>query len=224
MGQLTYSHTLVAGQPENVNDVQDMFDETATILNGNVDHFNIHSDTKAKLGLSDASNTRRGVNIVTTEETRNNTAYGLMTTPDRVSNIVLPSNGIIAVAFQGMFKSSVGSAGRAAIFIGANQLKAAVTSSAAPLEQECSTISSADVYKTFSSSTVGLNSASGGTAYTGPDVTTGQVITRDSSGLLGGPCFLFAAAGTYDITVQFKATSGTITAKERKLWVWTIGF
>lgn len=35
---------------------------------------------------------------------------------------------------------------------------------------------------------------------------------------------LFAAAGTYDVSVQFKSSSGTVTAKERKLWVWTMGF
>ena len=35
---------------------------------------------------------------------------------------------------------------------------------------------------------------------------------------------VFAAAGTYDISVQFKASSGSVTVKNRKLWVWTMGF
>jgi hypothetical protein len=34
---------------------------------------------------------------------------------------------------------------------------------------------------------------------------------------------LYATAGTYNTTVQFKATSGSITAKERKLWCYVLG-
>jgi uncharacterized protein YaiE (UPF0345 family) len=37
MGTLTYSHTLVAGAAENVNDVQDMFNDVKTIINGNIE-------------------------------------------------------------------------------------------------------------------------------------------------------------------------------------------
>lgn len=40
MGTLTYSHTLVAGTNENVNDVQDMFNDARTVINGNIDGAN----------------------------------------------------------------------------------------------------------------------------------------------------------------------------------------
>lgn len=43
-------------------------------------------------------------------------------------------------------------------------------------------------------------------------------VTLNAVPLLG-----FAAAGTYNISVQYKATSGSITAKERKLWVAVLG-
>jgi hypothetical protein len=38
---LAYSHTLVAGTPENINDVQDMFNDVKTWANGNVDATNL---------------------------------------------------------------------------------------------------------------------------------------------------------------------------------------
>jgi microcystin-dependent protein len=41
MGTLTYSHSLVAGAPENVNHVQDMFNDARTVINGNIDATNI---------------------------------------------------------------------------------------------------------------------------------------------------------------------------------------
>jgi hypothetical protein len=31
-------------------------------------------------------------------------------------------------------------------------------------------------------------------------------------------------AGTYDFSVRFKSSSGSVTAKNRKLWVASIGF
>lgn len=40
MGTLTYSHTLTAGTTENINDVQDMFNDAKTLLNGNLDGYN----------------------------------------------------------------------------------------------------------------------------------------------------------------------------------------
>lgn len=222
MTQLTYSHSLVAGTPENVNDVQDMFDEAATVINGNLDHFNLHSSTKDKLGLTDATTVRRGKSIIATEESRTNVAYGLMTTPDRVQNIVLPADGLLVVAFQGMWKNSVSTAGRAAIIVGVNQLKVVTSAGVAPVVTEASGNSVINTYRPISTNPAGLAAASSATAYTG-DVTTGQAIAPGGSEI-PGITYIFAAAGTYDISIQWAATSGSVTVKERKLWVWTMGF
>lgn len=40
MGTLSYSHSLVAGTNENINDVQDMFNDARTVINGNIDATN----------------------------------------------------------------------------------------------------------------------------------------------------------------------------------------
>lgn len=43
---LAYSHTLVAGTPENINDVQDMFNDAKTVINGNLDTSNMAATMK----------------------------------------------------------------------------------------------------------------------------------------------------------------------------------
>jgi hypothetical protein len=62
-----------------------------------------------------------------------------------------------------------------------------------------------------------------GGAYTG-DVTTGQLLGRNLAATLMGLAVVFAAAGTYDVSIQFKSASGSVTAKERKLWVEAVSF
>lgn len=178
----------------------------------------------AQLGLNSGGVVRRGKSIKAGEGTRTSPAYGSLGSgaepgPDQVSNVVLPTDGLIVMAFQALVKSSVAGAGSAAIFIGANQLKRA--GPASPAVQETSTNSSAaDNYDAVSSYGGGLIGSDSSVAETGL-VVTGQLVGVGGS---GGVCYIFAAAGTYDIGVQFKATSGSVTAKERKLWVWSMGF
>ena len=46
MSLLVYSHALVAGTPENVNDVQDMFNDVKNVMNGNLDASNLAATAK----------------------------------------------------------------------------------------------------------------------------------------------------------------------------------
>jgi hypothetical protein len=168
----------------------------------------------------------RGVTPITATESRANVAYGLLGTPDQVTGIVLPTDGLIAVAYQATWQSSVGAAGKAAIFIGANQVKLAQTNVAAPATSLSEATSNNSINTDIPLSTAWWGLSGGGgvysTAYTG-DVTTGQV-QGDWGANGGGICYIFAAAGTYTISVQFKASSGSVTVKNRRLWVWTNGF
>lgn len=187
-------------------------------------------------GFNEGGNVRRGKSIIATEESRTNTAYGLLTTPDRVQNVLLPTDGLICVAYQALWKESVASAGRAAIFIGANDLKlpnfgsATINTGTPPSAWIGGT---ANTYQPLSTIAAGLRCAVGGTGVGGSDstlgVTTGVALSsaqNTGSELVydGGVCLIYAAAGTYDISIQFKSTSGSVSAKERKLWVWTINF
>lgn len=241
MGTLSYPFTLTAGQPENVNQLNSNLAAIATVLNGSVDATNLAagavdvaelaSTLAAFLGVTQSGAVRRGKSIIATEESRSNTAYGLLATPDRVQNVVLPTDGLICVAFQGMWKSSASGLASAAIFIGSNQVKVASNDggSAAPIvaEESGGTTPSNTYRPLYSTQSKGLTSTGAtGAAYTG-DVTTGQLIgeyNNIDSTAPTGVAYIFAAAGTYDVSIQFKASSGSVTAKERKLWVWTMGF
>jgi hypothetical protein len=190
-------------------------------------------------GLGSAFDDRKK-SIIATSESRSNAAYGKLTTPDQVS-VTLASGGVLKVIFQAMWKESVLGAARAAIFIGANQLTIANTPGATtPQAQAARTAvgsSLAGVDIPLSSFGGGLLSgAPGPSDYTevntgqvvgvADDNPTGQDIRQDVGGVAyiappgGGACYIFGlAAGTYTVSIQFKASSGSVTAKNRRLWV-----
>lgn len=190
---------------------------TADMADGAITNDKLAAALANKVGVSTSSVVRRGKSIVAAEESRTNVAYGLLGTPDRVSSLVLPTDGLIFISFSGMFKSSGASTGSAAIFIGSNQLKSDQSGTAPAITED--TTQGTNAYHHIATYTHGL-AVSGG-VWTG-DVTTGQTIGY--GGAQGSICAVFAAAGTYDISIQFKASSGSVTAKERKLWVWTAEF
>jgi hypothetical protein len=184
--------------------------------------------------------TSGAVNIATTGS-RTNTAYGALSDAnDQIPNLMLPTNGRIRIGYQALWQQSGAVAARAAIFIGSNQLKIATTM-AAPQTQAAILGSLTNSYVALASGPVGLAGVdAGGGAYSG-DVTTGQVIgtsgiyyqeiggiqinATTSGDWWGGPCDIQGLpAGSYTISVQFKASSGSVTAQNRKLWVEVIPF
>jgi hypothetical protein len=149
--------------------------------------------------------------IIGTEQTRESASFGTLTTADEVKSVILPENGIIVLGYLAKWKSSVSGAGRAAIFLGANQLK---TNNEAVAAEEA-TLSSTSFHTLGSSGTVtGLDRR---TVVEATFPTTGSTVGQ-------GVAYIFAAAGTYNISIQFRATSGSVTAKERKLWVSVLGY
>ena len=176
--------------------------------------------------------------FVPTEEARTNVAYGLLPTPDRVPAVVVPTGGLLEIAYSAEMKHSVGIDGFAAIFIGANQLKFPGPGTAAPDPVQAQVlVAGSNQYTKVTSCAIGLMSRHIRTAvgnftqpaYTG-DVTTGQTLATTSLQQTaggadyiptqgGGFCVVEVAAGTYDISVQYKATSGTVSARNRKLYV-----
>lgn len=185
------------------------------------------------------------VNIAASES-RTNTAYGTMPTPDQVAGIVLPANGLIRVWYRATWQESVAGAARAAIFVGANQLSINAVPEAAATGAS-STTATPQALSTFPGGLVARN-PQGGPSYPG-DAATGQVIavfggvggaagtpTVEYNGVVeplastsawpafGGSSDIEAAAGTYTISVQFKASSGSVTVSNRKLLVQAISF
>ena len=192
---------------------------------GAVDETQISSALADKVGVTAGAVVRRGKSIIAATETRTNTAYGLLTTPDRVQNVVLPTDGLIFMAYQATWQYSVASAGAAAFFLGATQVVLDVNNGLSGSAAAASSSTAAGVDHSLASYGGGLGSDLNAGTYPG-DATTGQVVGQSSTvgGVQAGVCLLFAAAGTYDVSVQFKAVSGSVTAKSRKMWVWTAGF
>lgn len=175
-----------------------------------------------------------GAVSIAAEQARTNTAYGTLGTEDQVEDVAVPANGLVLLGYQAAWKESVNSAASAAIFIDGNQLKLAQDNQASPVEQFASIGGDVDAgtYKplsTFPGGLAGVNATNpGDTAYTG-DVTTGQLLghyrANHAVASAFGWCLIHSLpAGTYTFSVQFKATSGTVTVKQRKLWVASIGF
>lgn len=212
----TKPYTFSASTDAVASEVNADFDPLYNALNGALTYDNMAAAFLAWLGVSDGSNVRRGKSIIATEESRTNTAYGTLTTPDQVSSLVMPTDGLFLIGFQALIKSSVSAAGNAALFIGATQLKR-TSGAGAPAVQAATTVGTS--YGTVASAAGGL--ATEGAADS--QVTTGQLISTDSA-FLGGLCVVFAAAGTYTISCQVKASSGSVTMKERKMWCLAISF
>jgi hypothetical protein len=150
---------------------------------------------------------------ISKEESRESTAFGTLPTADLIKEVKVGEAGLLRVGYSARFKSSVSGAGKAAVFIGSNQLRL-YTTEAKP--QQCGTNGTA--FRHLSSALTGLVTSTAGTA-TGADVTTGQLI---SASIEGGMATLWLAAGTYEVSVRYLAESGIVTAKERRLWVETV--
>lgn len=195
-----------------------------------------------KVGLSEPGIVRRDSCMIATQESRTNTAYGKLTTPDEIENVVLEVDGFIEIDFLAIWECSVADAGRAAIFIGENQLKID-RGTINPVPQAAwlnTTDSTTGIPTVLGTTPQGL--VSGGTAgvVTSSPVATGQVLGAapvytgnmelDGNPLtfselfLGGSVRVEAAAGAYDVSIRFKSASGSVTVKNRRLRVWTQAF
>lgn len=169
----------------------------------------------------------RGATNIATSQSTSSASYTTLATPDQVTGIVLPTNGLISVWYQATWQESVSGAARATIFLGGNAVQ--IVSGNGLLQGFAGmggTANNATALASWSGGLVSANALAGG--YTG-DATTGQVVgiaagtvsvgQNVTGDVAAGPCHLFAAAGTYTVAVEFKCSSGSVTASNRKLWV-----
>lgn len=149
--------------------------------------------------------------IIATEQEIAPTTYETLATPDIVESVVMPTNGLIEVNYYAQATAgSTGTGVAAGIFLGANQVKAG------PLAAEA-TINNAAFKDLVTGTTSGLVYGTETSAL----VTTGQMVGGVSG---SGSVKIFAAAGTYSVSIKYKHTSGIgMKVKNRKLWVTTHG-
>lgn len=218
MADLAYTTLggIIAGAPNTASDVTTAFTQAQTSIN-NVDAEQFTDALAQYTGVNNGSHVGRGKCIIATSEARTSTSYGTHTTPDQVTGIVVPSDGLLFIHYSATWQESVSGAARAAIFIGSNQLKYVDGSGAAPVVQETAHNNTATqnqpLYTIASANTLIGTTGTGGWA----DVTTGQSMAQ--------PVVVDnLAAGTYTISVQTKSTSGSVTLSNRRLRVWVVGF
>lgn len=165
-------------------------------------------------GLNYRGVTAKGFTNIATEQSRENAAFGTLTTPDEVT-VELQENGLIVVGYQAIWKRSASlSTVEATIALNGIQVKRAeADGTAAGVLAELN--GTENIFVPLSSNSGGLNTVNPDSGYTG-NSTTGQLL---GIGTTGGKCAIFAAAGTYKVSIQFRSTSGTVTVKNRQLWV-----
>jgi hypothetical protein len=161
----------------------------------------------------------RGSAIISAAQSTGSGPYTLLGTPDEVQNILLPSDGLIKVLYMATWQESVQGSGLAGLYIDATPV--ARTELPSPVYDATNLFSGANppantnalLFSNFN----GTNTEAGGTGYAG-SVTTGQAMP-------GGPLHVFAAAGTYTVSVKFAVQSGgTVTASNRRLYVEAVPF
>lgn len=177
------------------------------------------------LGLSQPGTNRRGKVIIPGEETRSGGAFNTLGTPDRVDDIVLPTDGLLLVSYYALWKNSVASAGAAALFIDGGAVQYGVEGGG--FLSQVPGNSTPNVYVPLLVGANGIAGTAATTAYPSDPGTGFYKMTTPGGGgsnYGGGFALIYASAGSHDISVQFKASSGSVSAKERKLHVIALGF
>lgn len=171
---------------------------------------------------------RRGITEIAGSQNVTGTSYALLATPDRVQNVVVPSNGLLYVAYWATMTLDGVAANyetRAAIFIGANQLKT-MSAGAAPVVDESTHPADFNKDIIVYTSDQGMQASSSGAAGGTSEIGTGLTVTSSTAG--DGLDFVVIKVdpGTYDISVQFMNTVGARTTgvKNRHLYVVTKAF
>lgn len=207
-----------ANGPGNTADalqVNARFDPLYAALNGALDETNLSDALKELLGVSDASLKRRGSSIIATSEVASSTIAAALATPDRVEDVRVEDGGLLYVDFNALVKTN-GATGRAGLYLNGIALP-----TVRPVTQSRAAISST-FFRALgtdpSSTTLWVLDAETEVADT--TLTTGQVWP-------GGPLRVDGlVAGIYDVEVRWwhDSPAGTVTAKERRLRVWTQDF
>lgn len=215
MTTLTYTNTLVAGTVENVTAVQQNFVDARTVLNGNIDGDNMTAATKNAIALSDTSVIRRGKSIIATSETIAGTSYATLTTPDRISSLVVPTNAVVWVSYWCAVNKSAGATTdtfAAGLFFGANEVRSRFGVAAAGVSgglMEAAGVTSGtaaplltNVFTDYTDA--GWNTLSSAATLPVDDTTNGHPV--------GAFIPITIAAGTYTLEVRFKKLAGATCA------------
>jgi len=221
---------LTGGASANMADIKGPFDDLEVFLSSaSIDEANLTVALLQKLGLTQGAQVGGGVFEEAVAGTRTDTTYGSLTNgPDQVASVDLPTSGLILVVYQATWKESVNGAATAGLFLGGSQVVRQSQTATTTVETTLGGGNADRYVPLFTAPNLAKGMGTGTTAlgaYSG-DVTTGMMVGGglNITDAGGGVAVLVAAAGSYNVSVQFKASSGTVTVKDRHLWVWTRAF
>ena len=200
----------------------------------------------AHIGGLNAPNTVRRKDLrINTEESLSATFFSQMATPDRVDDVYIPDNSILFLSYRALIKESVVGAARVTISIGGTILNGPtfgdnadpgaytygrIVEIANGVNAHNGSTTVANLYRRLHTAPPGTSLIERGltidTGGTTVDADFGfPGVPNNSGGFVLTPLPIeMYAGGTYDIGVFFRATSGTVTVKKRRLTVWVVGF
>lgn len=223
------------GEPRSIAKITANFDSILNFINGqNLDPNNFsESLVNEKLGLSDVDTVRRGAFSQATESAAlTSTSYSdLSNGPDQVSNIVVPSNACIWVAYRALWRGTKGSAtvnfGDAAIWLNSNQI--AKQGNATPsVPDTAGGSASLNASGSVTATGKGALLTTRGTATDPKCLYSPQAPASgsDSSFATAGNgtiiewCPIYVSAGTYNVAVKYRAAAScSLYVSERLLLV-----
>lgn len=175
-----------------------------------------------KLGLTSGSVLRR--NKVVTAATATITNQPTYQIVDQITSINLAADGLIFVLYQANWRHDTASIANAAIFLNFDQVKIPTGGQTVPVVTAAGIGATVNKWTPLTTCQTGLTSGNAIVDYTG-DVTTGQFVGV-APDIAFGSCCIFAAAGTYNVSIRVRSSSGTgiVDVRGRRLWVWTVGF
>lgn len=181
----------------------------------------------------------KGKSIISAEQSITSTSASLAGTPDIIEDLVLPTDGLLMVGVHLQMRVTDGSSpgsGFTRLYLNENIVHIADGTILSVVKAELNTTDpNVDgLYKDVHSFGGGLHVAKGFSSNVVAPITTGQVIggrksssfETDDTVMVGGLLAIFAAAGTYDLSLRYGGPGfgGNVSVKNRKLWAWTMPF
>jgi len=186
-------------------DVEDDLLAVSTVVNGSLTNDNLSGAaaiTRSNLAAAAKPLLWYTPTIIATEESRTSASYGLLATPDEVSEVVVPEGALVLVSYIALARQETAGNVNANIFFGST----AVTGPEA-LEEEGGGHASTNFRAVFTDGPLGLRFG-------------GQTVNNvPSTGFLMGVSEFYVAPGTYSVSIRWKTSAGKALVKQRRLYV-----
>ena len=196
---------------------------TNHMRDGSVTTNKLSSSLAGYVGVNTTSAVHRGYLSIPANQTTTSTTFTTLSTADQISNVIVPTNGVLIVYYSALWKL-VGATNdaTATIFIGANPV-VNWAANGAPIAAQAILSATGDNYGIFTTGGSYSTVASGFNSIPSPTSDSTAVTT----GTVARPLVIDVAPGTYTVSVQYHVNptaGGTLNVQGRTLRVYTEGF